>query len=97
MEGYTKQQESEHEIFHKMEETELELKIHQIVSGLPFQCQKIFQMSRIDHKRNKEIAEELNISIRTVETQISKALKKIRSHLSGYLNLLIFIVLNVLQ
>ena len=62
----------------KMEEAELEHKIFQIISGLAPRCQEIFKMSRIKGFKNQEISENLNISIRTVETQISVALKALR-------------------
>lgn len=68
-----------------MEQAELEEQIFNLVSALPDQCQKIFKMSRMEGKKNKEIAEELNLSIRTVETQISKALKVLREKLNHYL------------
>ena len=64
-----------------MEETELENKLFRILNSLPKQCQKIFEMSRFDGKSNTDIALELDISKRTVETQISNALKKLRSKL----------------
>ena len=50
-----------------------------LIEELPPQCRRIFKMNRYEGKRNREIAAELNISIRTVETQISKALKQLRS------------------
>jgi len=78
-----------------IEETELEQQIFKIVSGLPAQCQNIFQMSRVNGMKNKEISEKLNISIRTVEKQISKALKSLRVKLKPYLNLLIYIILSL--
>lgn len=65
-------------------EIELEYQIFKIVSQLPDQCQKIFRMSRVDGKKNSEIGQILNISIRTVETQISKALKILRNNLHDY-------------
>ena len=65
-------------------DTELEYRIFQIVSKLPLQCQKIFRMSRIEGKQNREIAHILDLSVRTVETQISKALKILRNNLRGY-------------
>jgi RNA polymerase sigma-70 factor (ECF subfamily) len=65
-------------------EIELEYQIYKIVSQLPDQCQKIFRMSRVDGKKNREIGQILNISIRTVETQISKALKILRNNLHDY-------------
>ncbi len=74
----------------KMEETELEEKIYRAVNDLPTQCSKIFKMNRFDGYSNKEIADKLNISKRTVETQISKALKKLREKFKDYIKILIF-------
>lgn len=65
-------------------QTELEEMIFKSISNLPEQCQRIFRMNRLEGKRNKEIAEDLHISIRTVETQISKALKILRESLEKY-------------
>ena len=73
---------SDPDIEGQIDANELEAKIFGIVSALPQQCQRIFVMSRIDGQRNSDIAEELKISIRTVETQISKALKVLRTKLS---------------
>jgi RNA polymerase sigma-70 factor (ECF subfamily) len=75
-----------------MIKAELEGKIWMIVQSLPEQCRKIFEMNRFEGKKNSEIAEELGISIRTVETQISKALKILRENLIHFLvTLLLFI------
>lgn len=76
-------------------QTELEEKIWQSVSNLPDQCRKIFNLSRVDGKRNREIADELGLSIRTVETQISKALKLIRIHLKDFLILILSVIASV--
>jgi RNA polymerase sigma-70 factor (ECF subfamily) len=46
-------------------------------------------MSRADGKKHREIASELNISIKTVETQINRALKKMRAELSDYMIVLL--------
>lgn len=84
-----------------MEETELENRIYQIINSLPKQCQKIFEMSRFEGKTNSDIAEDLNISKRTVETQISNALKKIRTKLSGHIAVCVilfsFVLLNIFE
>lgn len=61
---------------------ELEAVIRVTVDELPDQCRRIFRMSRNEGLTNQEIAETLNISKRTVETQISKALKKLREELA---------------
>ncbi len=57
---------------------ELSGAIQQTVEGLPPQCRKVFLLSRFEGKKNKEIAESLQISQRTVETHISKALATLR-------------------
>ncbi len=62
-----------------MDAVELEAKVYEIVSRLPEKCAQIFIMSRVDGKGNREIAEVLDLSIRTVETQISKALKSLKN------------------
>ena len=69
------------EIEENIDAAELELKIHEIVNTLPRQCRQIYIKSRVEGKRNKEIAEELGLSVRTVETQVSKALKALRDNL----------------
>jgi RNA polymerase sigma-70 factor, ECF subfamily len=64
---------------------ELEDMIRVTVEHLPEQCRRIFKMNRYEGKKNSEIAEELGISIRTVETQISKALTVLRTTLADFL------------
>ncbi|MBT3382203.1 MAG: RNA polymerase sigma-70 factor [Prolixibacteraceae bacterium] len=76
--------ETNNNIEDKFREAELEYQIFRVVKKLPLQCNKIFRMSRIDGNTNQEIAETLNISKRTVETQISKALKILRNSLKDY-------------
>ena len=66
-------------------ELEMEQEIFRSIENLNPRCRDIFIMSRIDGKRNGQIADELSISIRTVETQISNALKEIRNHIRHYL------------
>jgi len=93
----TSQSNVEYDVESKMAEVELEEKIFQVVSGLPEKCQIIFRMSRVEGKRNSEIANDLDISIRTVETQISKALKVLRSVLIHYLKLLLLVLMNMIN
>ena len=64
-------------------QAELEEKIAGIISSLPAKCKQIYLMSRQQDLSNREIAGELNLSVRTVETQISKALGLLRNQLSG--------------
>ena len=55
--------------------------IKEAVCQLPTKCQTIFKKSREEHKSNQEIADEMNISIKTVEAHITAALKSIRKKL----------------
>ncbi|GAB3280325.1 RNA polymerase sigma-70 factor [Larkinella harenae] len=70
---------------------ELEQLIWQAVQRLPPQCGRIFQMNRFEGKKNNQIAQELGLSVRTVETQISKALTLLRESLADYLPVLLLL------
>ena len=65
----------------KMEYDELEKIIDGYVEKLPNRCRQIFLLSRYQHKSNREIAEELEISLQAVKNQISKALHLLRQNL----------------
>lgn len=54
------------------------------VSQLSPKCRLVFSLSRFEGLTNIEIAEHLDVSIRTVETQISNALKSFRTDLKHY-------------
>ena len=62
----------------RIKDQELLHELGQYLEQLPKRCQEIFQMSRIDHLSNQEIAGRLGISKRTVENQITMALKHLR-------------------
>lgn len=68
-----------------MEVNELERKIRDVILELPTQCRSIFEKSRFENKRYMEIANEMNLSIKTVEAQMGKALKILRDRLKEYL------------
>ncbi len=72
-----------------MDILELEEKINKTIESLPEKCREVFLMSRYDGLKYNEIAEKLNISVKTVETQMSKALLVLRDNLKEYLSLLI--------
>lgn len=59
------------------------LKVSDAIGKLPSQCQRVFIMSRFESKKYNEIAQELQISPKTVEVHVSKALKHLRSALKG--------------
>ena len=55
--------------------------VESCINKLPRQCQIIFRLSREEGLRYREIAERLNISVKTVETQMGRALKVLREQL----------------
>lgn len=69
-------------------QSEKEYRLYQAIKSLPPRCRQIFVMSRIEGKKNSEIADDLKLSVRTVETQISIALKSLRTSLLSALALL---------
>ena len=74
------------------EREELQNIINEAVDELPESCQQIFRLSRYENLSYNEIAQQLNISPKTVENQIGIALKKIRTKLSPYLSCLIMLL-----
>lgn len=64
---------------------EIDRIIEKTLEELPPQCKKVFILSRFEERKNKEIAEELNISVKVVEKHISKGLKKFKVSLKDYL------------
>jgi RNA polymerase sigma-70 factor (family 1) len=65
--------------------SELENALHTAINKLPPKCQVIFKLNRFEGLTNNEIAEKLTLSKRTVETQISKALKILRVKLEPFM------------
>ena len=63
----------------ELEYKELEQHIQEALKRLPERRQKIFQMHRMEGKKYSEIARELQISIKTVEAEISKVLRELRN------------------
>lgn len=66
---------------YSLEETELHNLIQEAVLALPDKCREVFDLSRNESLSNREIADRMNISVKTVEAQITKALKRIKSFL----------------
>ena len=69
-------------------------KIEEAVSLLPEQQQKVFRLKRFEGKKNKEVAEIMGLSIKTVEMHLSKATLNLRKTLKDYLpSFLLFLLL----
>jgi RNA polymerase sigma-70 factor (ECF subfamily) len=75
------------------ESDELESAINSAVNTLPEKCREIFRMNRFGGLKYREIAENLDISVKTVEAQMSKALKLIREKLVDYFDIIILWIL----
>lgn len=69
----------------ELEWKELLFKMDEAIATLPNECQRIFRLSREEGFKTKEVASILDVSPRTVETQLYRAIKKIDSILSHYL------------
>ncbi|PQJ76787.1 RNA polymerase sigma-70 factor [Polaribacter glomeratus] len=75
--------------------TELETLIFSSIDELPEKTKEIFRKKRFENKKNKEIADEMNISIKTVEAHFSSAINVLKKKLSAYLPaILLYFILN---
>ncbi|QMW05816.1 RNA polymerase sigma-70 factor [Spirosoma foliorum] len=74
---------------------ELSVQIQWAIQKLPEQCRLAFTLSRFEELKYGEIADQLGISIKTVENQIGKALRILRTELSEYLPVAVVIMNNV--
>ena len=69
----------------KVEFEELENRLRDALEELPDQCRTIFRLSRFGDLKYREIAEQLGLSVKTVEAQMAKALKRLREKLIDFL------------
>ena len=74
------------------EQEELQQRINTAIEALPEIRQKVFKLSRYEGLKYKEIAEKLNISVKTVEVHMSKALSQLREALADYLPALLYLL-----
>ena len=81
----------------QMEAMELEEKIRAAIDTLPERCREIFELNRFEGLKYSEIATQLDISVKTVENQMTKALKLLREQLGKYLSILLWLMLFTLN
>lgn len=74
-----------------LEFNELKEKIDFAIQNLPEHCRIVFKMSRFEELKNREIAEKLGVTQKTVEAHLTKALKILRNELKDYLPLIAII------
>ena len=80
-------------VAHAVMASELEEKISLAMNKLPQQCRVVFRLSRFEELKYSEIAAQLDISIKTVENQMGKALRIMREELKDYIPLLIALLI----
>ena len=89
--AYSMKNKSE-QVHGKLISRELEKKFRETLNELPEQCRTVFQLSRFENMKYKEIAGKLDISIKTVEKHMGKAFKLLRTKLVDFLPLLLILL-----
>lgn len=69
-----------------LEGEDLERRIHEAIDQLPERCRLVFTLSRFEEMTQQQIADSLGISIKTVENQMTKALKTLKSAIAPFLH-----------
>lgn len=69
----------------KMINIELKVVIDRAIESLPPRCKLIYKMAKVEEMKYKEIADLLNISVKTIDHQLSIAVRKIGEVIQGYL------------
>lgn len=67
-----------------IEENDIKLYLNETILMMPEKCREVFELKRYEGLKNKEIAEKLNISTKTVEKHITKALSLLKQTMSIY-------------
>jgi RNA polymerase sigma-70 factor (ECF subfamily) len=76
---------------------ELKIKIDSAISELPEKCREIFVLNRYENLKYQEIANKLQISVKTVETQMSKALQHMRIRLAEFISVFLILLSSFLN
>lgn len=81
----------------KLKMSELEQHLSRALGKLPEKCRAIFQLSRFQELKYQEIATQLDISIKTVETHMGKALRILRKEMKEFLPLIALMLFNMFR
>ena len=73
----------------KLVEQDIRAQIDAAIAELPEKCREVFTLNRFENLKYQQIADKLGISVKTVETQMSKALQHLRLRLAEYLPILL--------
>lgn len=74
--------------------SDIEKAVWEVVATLPEKCREVFTLSKIDGLKNREIAEKLIISEKTVKRHISIALSRLRERLDYLLQIILFFLIS---
>ena len=74
---------------------ELEIRLQKALEELPEQCRTIFQLSRFEGLKYREIAHRLGLSVKTVENQMGKALRILRGKLMAFLSVILILLYTI--
>ncbi|MDE5930716.1 MAG: RNA polymerase sigma-70 factor [Muribaculaceae bacterium] len=66
----------------RVDTSERDARVWKAIGNLPERCREIFLMSKRDGLSNEEIAEEMNLSVKTVKNQMTKAFARLREELA---------------
>lgn len=77
---------------HELFSEEIQMLVNEAISALPNRTRDIFLRSRYQNQNYKEIADDLNITVKSVEFEVSKAMKVLRVQLKDYLPLLLVLL-----
>ncbi|MCL3779540.1 RNA polymerase sigma-70 factor [Prolixibacteraceae bacterium JC049] len=84
---------SNNDPYYSLIELELEEKIAEVIESLPPKCKEVFKLSRFEQLKNREIADQMSISVKMVEKHISKAIQILRQQLTEFLSLFMALLL----
>lgn len=74
---------------------EINEKLFEVLESLPPKCRTIFQMSRMEGLKHKEIAIKMELKTKTIENQIGIALKILKEQLSDFLHIIVFLISSI--
>jgi RNA polymerase sigma-70 factor, ECF subfamily len=89
---YSLKQTESNNAYQQLVASDLEKDLNVALDHLPKECKRIFELSRFEGLKYQEIALRLNISIKTVETQMSRALTKLRLELREHITIALILI-----
>lgn len=78
--------------FDSMTFSELEELVEKSIAEMPEKCRQIFMKKRMENKKNKEIAEEMDITLKAVEANMTRALKFLKLRLASYIPYILILI-----